>query len=138
MIRINFYKYILRCICVNYQWSISFYVPTSISFYVPTSISFYVPTSYFNYISKSRFKCVKTFINGLVRNFIPLFNNGFFQKIEISYPTASPYIFLVKHGLFVGHCSSNRSSILPFNISRVNLDVWDLAQSYMNKYSLFC
>ena len=30
-----------------------------------------MPTFYFNYTSKSRFKCVNTFINDFLQNFIP-------------------------------------------------------------------
>ena len=40
------------------------------------------------------FKYTNTFINNFLWNFIPLFNNGFFQKIEIGYPSALVYILL--------------------------------------------
>ena len=40
---------------------------------------------YFNYTSKSGFKCINTFMNDFLQNFIPLFNDGFFQGIEIDY-----------------------------------------------------
>ena len=51
-------------------------------------------TFYFNYTSKSRFKRFNTFIDDFLWKFIPLFNNGFFQRIEISYPSVSVYILL--------------------------------------------
>ena len=53
-----------------------------------------MPTFYFSYTLKPRLKCVKKFINDFFRNFIPLFNYGFFQKFENDYSSASVYILL--------------------------------------------
>ena len=52
-----------------------------------------MPSCYFNYTSKFSFKCINTFINDFLRNFIPLFNNVF-QGIEISYFLPLVYILL--------------------------------------------
>ena len=53
-----------------------------------------MPSFYFNYTSKPTFKCINTFINDFLRNVIPLFNNGFFQGIEIGYFSALVYVLL--------------------------------------------
>ena len=53
-----------------------------------------MPTFSFSYTLKPRLKCVKKFINDFFRNFIPLFNYGFFRKFENDYPSASVYILL--------------------------------------------
>ena len=42
---------------------------------------------------KSKFNCVNTFINDFFLNFIPLFDNGFLQRIQVGYRSASVYIF---------------------------------------------
>ena len=52
-----------------------------------------MPSFYFNYTLKFSFKCINTFINDFLRNFIPLINNVF-QGIEISYFLPLVYILL--------------------------------------------
>ena len=51
-----------------------------------------MPSFYFNY--SSGIKCVNTLIIDFLRNFIPFFNSGFFQRIEIVYLLASICILL--------------------------------------------
>ena len=107
-----------------------------------------MPTFYFDNTSKPRLNCLNIVINFLW-NFIPLFCNGF-QRIKISYPLTSVYIFLPQpqdlkpaepiSGLFGSNwcCSSNHFFFffLSFNISRMSLAVWSLVPSCINKYSL--
>ena len=52
-----------------------------------------MPSFYFSYTSKFRFKCINTFIDDFLKNFIALFNNVI-QGIEVSYFLSMGYILL--------------------------------------------
>ena len=106
-----------------------------------------MPSFYFNYTSKFRFKCINTFINDFLRNFIPLFNNVF-QGSQISYFLPLVYILLKEFLILKIYWIQiwiirwlvmeliRGSFFLSFNLLGVSLTMWALAQHCMNKYSL--
>ena len=86
-----------------------------------------------------------------MQNFIPLSNNGFFQGIQIGYPSALVYILFnsapqipkstgFESGLFSNQWSdsSNRKCFLSFKISRMSLAVWALAVLHEETFIIFC
>ena len=106
-----------------------------------------MPTFYFSYTLKPRLKCVKKFINDFFRNFIPLFNYGFFRKFENDYPSASVTFYSrspqiskstgFKSGLFRGEWWGSRNRSFFFQHFKGDISFGALARSCTNNYSLY-